>query len=146
MDWFGKLEQLLRLNGTSYLDGSACHLDLVQWATDPTWRQLPEVTRRYLLTQDVPFLLEQLKSHQIGLLLLNGKGVITELSEATGCRLELIEGIQWGKAIAGIYVGKVEGIRLIGWSPNFQSSFGVTNVLRATIAESVASLVRRKVR
>jgi hypothetical protein len=142
MDWFAKLEKLLRVVGASYLDGSACHLDLVQWATDPTWRQLPEATRRYLLTYDVSFLLEQLKSHRIGLLLLNGQRVLTEFTASAGCRVQLVDRIEWGKTTAGIYVGAFGEIRLIGWSPNFQSSFGVTNVLRAAIAETAASLVR----
>ena len=143
MDWFGDLENLLRVIGASYLDGSACHLDLVQWSTDPTWRQLPEATRRHLLTLDVPFLIEQLKSHRIGLLLLNGQRVITELTASTGCRVRLVDQIPWGTTMAGITVGAFDGIQLIGWSPNLQSSFGVTNVLRAAIADRVASLASR---
>ena len=37
--WFDQLEMVLQGCGTSYYDGSACHLDLVQWATNPTWRK-----------------------------------------------------------------------------------------------------------
>ncbi len=39
--WFNRLEPLLNALGASYYDGKACHLDLVQWATDPTWGKLP---------------------------------------------------------------------------------------------------------
>src|SRR5690242_3216268 len=31
--WFNKLEKILKHVGVSYYDGSACHLDFVQWAT-----------------------------------------------------------------------------------------------------------------
>src|SRR4051794_16684783 len=36
-NWFNKLERVLRYVGASYFDDTACHLDLVQWATDPVW-------------------------------------------------------------------------------------------------------------
>jgi hypothetical protein len=78
MSWFGQLEQILHELGASYLDRSACHLDLVQWATDPTWAKLPEPTRSSLLQKDVPFLLHQLREHRIRVLLLNGRRVISE--------------------------------------------------------------------
>ena len=32
--WFDRLEPLLKAIGASYYDGTACHLDLVQWATN----------------------------------------------------------------------------------------------------------------
>ena len=38
--WFDQLESILNACGASYYDGSACHLDLVQWATKPTWGQV----------------------------------------------------------------------------------------------------------
>jgi hypothetical protein len=34
--WFGWLEGLLGARADSYLDGSAYHLDVVDWATKPT--------------------------------------------------------------------------------------------------------------
>lgn len=46
--WFNKLERVLRQVDASYYDGSACHLDLVQWATDPVWGKLPEIKKMKL--------------------------------------------------------------------------------------------------
>jgi hypothetical protein len=43
--WFDRLEPVLRAVGASYHDGSACHLDLSQWATDPTWNGLSREVR-----------------------------------------------------------------------------------------------------
>jgi hypothetical protein len=41
--WFDPLDRLLRTGaGVSYYDGSACHLDLVQWATDPIWGRIAD--------------------------------------------------------------------------------------------------------
>ena len=38
MTWFKHLNDNINNHfGLDYLDGSAAHLDLVQWATDPVW-------------------------------------------------------------------------------------------------------------
>jgi hypothetical protein len=42
--FFGVLESVLNHIGVSYYDGSACHLDLAQWAT-PLWETLTESQR-----------------------------------------------------------------------------------------------------
>jgi hypothetical protein len=141
MAWFGQLEALLKKLEASYLDGSACHLDLVQWATDPTWARLPESTRVRLVSDDAPFLLEQLHGHRIRLLLLNGTRVISQFVASTHCALERRAGISWGRATAVVYAGVFDGIQVLGWSPNLQSSYGVTNALRNEIAERLADVV-----
>ena len=54
--WFNALDQILRpALAASYFDGSACHLDLVQWATDPIWQDLPEQVQARLLSADRSF-------------------------------------------------------------------------------------------
>jgi hypothetical protein len=36
--WLDPLDQMLPAGlGASYCDGAACHLDLIQWATDLVW-------------------------------------------------------------------------------------------------------------
>lgn len=82
---------MLRRLGASYYAGSACHVDLVQWATDPTWAKLDRRTRVKLLDQDVPFLRRQLKATTIRMLLINGSGVIGEFEQAFGCRLDVVD-------------------------------------------------------
>ena len=67
--WFGQLEPILNACGVSYCDGSACHLDLVQWATEPTWSDLCCEVQSCLLDADAPFLREQLSNENIKLLL-----------------------------------------------------------------------------
>jgi hypothetical protein len=82
--WFDQLDVILRATGASYYDGSACHLDLVQWATDPTWNGLSGEVRRRLLEEDSLFFIEQLRRERIGLLLINGIGVIREVQRLFG--------------------------------------------------------------
>ena len=51
--WFDPLDQVLRDGlGVSYYDGSACHLDLVQWATNPVWGRLDDRNAKKLLLEE----------------------------------------------------------------------------------------------
>jgi hypothetical protein len=133
--WFDQLDEILRAIGASYYDGSACHLDLVQWATDPS------VVRRRLLGEDSRFFLEQLRREKIELLLLNGSGVIRGVQRSLGRSLsEKSVPITVRTVTSRFVTGYIEGVKVVGWSTNIQSSFGVTNELRARIAERVSEL------
>jgi hypothetical protein len=68
-DWFDDFSPILEAFNTSYYDRTACHLDLVQWATDPVWskiafrgengtvdRQKSEEIRNKLIKDDAAFL------------------------------------------------------------------------------------------
>jgi hypothetical protein len=53
--WFDPLDNILRTAlGASYYDDTACHLDVVQWATRPTWNRLSKDAREALLTEGYP--------------------------------------------------------------------------------------------
>ena len=81
--WFGWLEKLLVDSETgSYLDGSACHLDLVQWATDPAQADLPADEWAALVAADLPFLRWQLDTSEVDIVLVNGAGVVTGVQQA----------------------------------------------------------------
>lgn len=141
--WFDQLESVLKACGDSYYDGSACHLDLVQWATDPTWGGLRSTAlRNRLLDADAPFLIEQLSSENIHLLLVNGMGVLRQLQRivpATLDEFDLITGL--GHQDTRLFIGEIfDDVRVIAWSTNLQSSFGVTHELRAELANRVAEL------
>jgi len=140
--WFDQLERVLQACGASYYDGSACHLDLVQWATDPTWRHLDSAVRANLLAADGPFLVEQLRSENLQLLLVNGMGVIRQLFSSLRCSLKeqspiTINGVRKARIFCGEVFGRVFAI---GWSTNLQSSFGVTSEFRSLLAERVGLL------
>ncbi len=80
MEWFAPLETLLRaVAGASYFDGSACHLDLVQWATQPLWGQLDRRVRTELLARDRAVVTSQMGSSHLQILYLNGSTVCDEV-------------------------------------------------------------------
>jgi len=142
--WFDQLELILRACGASYYNDSACHLDLVQWATDPTWANLrPSSLRNRLLVADLPFLIEQLSNENIQLLLVNGMAVVRQLQSKANADLRELEPISgFSHCDTRFFEGTLlERIRIIGWSTNLQSSFGVTTELRAQIARRAGNLV-----
>jgi hypothetical protein len=138
--WFDRLEDVLRAVGASYYDGTACHLDLSQWATDPVWNALDSSIRERLMHDGAAFLIEQLRCEPIELLLLNGRGVINGFVGAVGDQLHQVRGVSDYEAAAAFYAGSFERTRVIGWSTNLQSSWGVTKELRRLIAERVGEL------
>jgi hypothetical protein len=132
-EWFDKLGPSLEIFHASYEDGSACHLDLVQWATNPTWKGLTPSIRKRLIEEDAPFLECQLRNNEnIGLLLVNGSGAWRQL-----CQSLQVENLQIADSIEGLsyrpthlYSGYLFGrLRILAWSKNLQSSYGVQKTL-----------------
>jgi hypothetical protein len=142
--WFDKLEPILAACGASYYDGTACHLDLVQWATNPTWRKLSLSVRKTLIAEDAAFLTSQLQNESIRLLLVNGASVWKQLQAATLGQLdiehkEVIHGL--AHMDTSLFSGRLfDKIRVVAWSTNLQSSFGVTSSLRDELARRAAVL------
>ena len=144
--WFNQLELILKHSGLSYYDGTACHLDLVQWATDPPWGRLkPRSVREELISADSSFLTEQLSRENIRLILVNGSGVITELKRRIDTQLKEVDPIRGiGHTDTRIYEGSILGdVRVVAWSTNLQSSFGVSSELRAELALRVSILTAK---
>jgi hypothetical protein len=124
--WFKKLEKILKHLGVSYYDGSACHLDFVQWATDPVWSKLSRDDQAKLIKSDLSFLRRQLLQEKIRILLLNGKGIVRVYLKGFGG--ELHESTVFGASRVRLFTGRdIRGIKVIGWNINLQSSFGVSN-------------------
>lgn len=135
--WFDQLENyVLQPLKASYYKGSACHLDLVQWATDPTWGDLKLVQTRSLIEADLDFLRQQLLHEHIELLLLNGSGVAKRYSRLLECPLtvKLISGREGVKLFLG---RSPQGARVIGWNKNFQSARGVSNEYRSAVGQAI---------
>jgi hypothetical protein len=140
--WFDQLETILGPLGYSYYDGTACHLDLVQSATDPTWAKLGDDQRQRLLSADVPFLLDQLDRSAFRFLLINGSGVRVWAAATLGIEFANVAGVAQNGTTTGFAVGKFNGkIPVLAWSTNLQSSWGVTRARRHAIASRVSDLV-----
>ena len=140
-EWFDKLEPVLQGCKASYYDGSACHLDLVQWATKPTWGDLrPREIRDRLINADAEFLRQQLTNGSVKLLLANGKSVIDQLRRRYDARLMEVDGIR--NYNTRFFVGRIlDNVCVIAWSTYLQSRF-VTAEWRTAIAGRVAQLGR----
>jgi hypothetical protein len=139
--WFNRLEPVLRATGSSYYDGSACHLDLSQWATNPTWNELSPTVRAVLVRGDVSFLSRQLQAENIELLLLNGAAVVDAFRDYLGGELAREpDTIQDRRVTTRLWTGRYNGTRVVGWSTNLPSSYGVTRTLVAELSARIVLL------
>ncbi len=138
--WFDPLDRLLRDGiDVSYYDSTACHLDLVQWATDPVWRGIEdEDVRRLLLEDGLAHLCTQLRRENIRLVLLNGRTVLDQVQAVGLADLIPAGELELGRTTCSLYAGSGEGVRFVGWSTNLQSSRGVSNAFKAELAAWLA--------
>jgi hypothetical protein len=161
--WFKRLDRVIAGVEVSYYDtprgagqlglipyasGSACHLDLIPYATTCKWNELTAQQRSTLLAAAGDALGLLLRDSPVRILILNGRSVVGHFEELAGVSLEREEVKTWtlprksgsdvlGLAYRGV-VGSLSGIQLerevliLGFNHNLQSSFGVTaDVLRA---------------
>jgi hypothetical protein len=134
--WFDVLENILSLLEASYYTGASCHLDLVQWATNPTWGRLRNAVKKTLIEADLSFLRKQLSQGHIRVLLLNGSGVVNAYTRSFGC--ELAEKVIPGKVGWKLFIGcNAQGVRVIGWNKNLQGSQGVSNEDRKVLGLAI---------
>jgi hypothetical protein len=95
------------------------------------------------VAEDAKFLRAQLRTEAISLLLLNGRGVLRAFDRALrGTLRPANPPVTDGGTTTQLYEGSLEAVRVLGWSTNLQSSFGVTRLLRANLAERLATLSR----
>lgn len=135
--WFDPFDELLR-DGleASYYDGSACHLDLVQWSTDPVWGKIRDAkVRRALLEDGVPHLRMQLANENFRLVLLNGREVINQVVDVGLTRLWKVGELSFREVGCRLFVGDGGGKIWMGWSTNLQSSPGVGKEFKARLAD-----------
>lgn len=135
--WFDPLDSLLRTStGCSYYDATACHLDLVQWATDPAWSGITDAAiRQELLDDGLIHLRAQLAHDNVQLVLLNGRQVLDHVLTAGLATLQEVGTIPFNGNMCRLYAGDGSGVRWVGWSTNLQSSFGVSTAFKNHLAE-----------
>jgi hypothetical protein len=144
--WFDYLERhVLSKLDISYYNGTCCHLDLVQWATTEKWGKVLWDDRSILLDRDFPFFLQQLDYNNIELLLINGSGVWGILNKKGNIKDEMEEIINLEDETCKLKkfllnTGKKK-IQCMAWSKNLQSSFGLTNSMRAEIGNWIKNNV-----
>jgi hypothetical protein len=136
--WFDPLDAVIKQGlGASYRDRSACHLDLVQWATWPLWGELTAEVQHELLRADVPFLKRQLRATPFAVVLVNGRSVMSALERNGIVRWRHVETIEGPPAVQ-VSLAAAGTTRLVAWSCNLQSQPGALTHL-----DSLGALVAR---
>ena len=159
--WFSKLDDLLSTANCSYydrlFDRSACHLDIVPYATSEKWGSLSHEQRTTLLNISVDTLGLVLRKSPVKVLILNGRAVVDHFEYITGVDWDVRKQLEWalprssGPDVMGVsfqgYVSEIGGITIgrevhvLGYNHNIQSSYGVStevlNSIRDWIGESI---------
>lgn len=155
--WFTKLDRIISGTATSYYNGSACHLDLIPYATACKWTDLTHHQRSALFHIAGDTLARVLKESPIEILILNGSSVVREFERCANVTLEKIIMQQWslsrkaGSDVCGFaFRGAIRNIsgmqltrkvRVFGFNHNIQSSFGVTR----RVIEAICGWIRQVV-
>jgi hypothetical protein len=157
--WFRKLDQLINATGSSFYGPapSACHLDLIPFATSRKWTELSVRQRNALLSVAADTLALLLRDSRIEVLILNGRSVVEHFQSIAGFRLdqEEIPGAclrrKSNSDVVGYgFRGRVstlsgipleQEVQILGYNHNLQSSFGVSRAAVAAIREWVAQQV-----
>lgn len=149
--WFRRLDRVIVGAGVSFYSAiaSACHLDLVPYATECKWAELTQSEQKLLLSLNADALGLVLRDSAVRILILNGRMVVDAFQEIAQTRLNVIERQDWilpratGPVVRGFaYIGMVRQISgvdlrrdllVLGFNHNIQSSFGVTNAVISSI-------------
>jgi hypothetical protein len=158
--WFKRLDGLLRDLHVSYYSSlfSACHLDLVPFATSDKWTDLTRQQRQALLDGAGDMLGTLVRDSNIRVLILNGSAVVRQFEGASSVELEATPMPDWtlrrqaGPDVKGVaYRGTVRAIAgtrlrreitVLGYNHNIQSSFGVTTRVIAAIRRWLGMSIR----
>lgn len=142
--WFRRLDYVVSGANASFYDisRSACHLDLIPYATMHKWTELTSRQKFSLLDLAADTLALLLRDSPVRILILNGQSVVARFEEIARLSLEQKEMPEWtlprelGRAVNGFAyhgtVAELSGIPLgrdllvLGYNHNLQSSFGVT--------------------
>ena len=161
--WFKKLNYLISDTNASFYDYSetACHLDLIPYATSCKWTDLTNSQRITLLTAVADTLGLLLKNSPVKVLILNGKSVVNHFQSISDICLEQEVKTDWElprknqSGIKGIsykgFVNHISGIDLdreilvLGFNHNIQSSFGVTKQVATAIKNWISESVNKEI-
>ena len=162
--WFRRLDFVIAGTGTSYYDpaGSACHLDLVPFATERKWSELGTRQRTLLMDSSLDVLGNLLRASEVDVLVLNGSSVVTQFEKLADTELESREMPSWSLShrrlgsVRGLgFRGQVEAIGditldrsilVLGFNHNLQSSWGVSRQVSRSIRGWITRSARHGLR
>ena len=143
--WFNRLEYVMAGLNASYYGspGTACHIDLVPFATARRWSEIPSHRQSYLLDVAKDIIGTILRDSPIRTLVLNGSTVVRRFEYLAGCHLSSetipswslkrenghdVPGVAFNGSIDrfdGVYLER--SVKVLGFNHNLQGSFGVSN-------------------
>jgi len=157
--WFRVLDLVISgVNATYYgKSATACHLDLIPYATSQKWTELSKKQRSTLLSMVGNTLGQIVRESPIKLIILNGKSVVEMFQDISGVHLEKQKMPSWSlprrstlnvvgvayhgitNTLSGIPLGR--DLLVLGFNHNLQSSFGVTSKVLREIRHWIANMV-----
>jgi len=127
-DWFVKFNYLIKKFGYSYYNNTCVHLDLVQWATTPFWRDISENIKLIHIKNDLPVLeyLLNNKNNKFKVIFLNGSTVISNMcSYLKGMNVNekraIYKNTRGRETNIKVYTRNYNNIKIIGWSVYLQN-------------------------
>lgn len=140
--WFNRLDRVLqRAYQVSYDEGSACHLDIVQWATTPIWGRIEDAAaRKALLDDGAPHLIEQFKHVNVRLVLVNGRQAMEQVAHLKLASFTRVDTLRVRERDFQLCTGTGSDLRWIGWTVNLQSTPGVDEAFCGDLADRLARL------
>jgi hypothetical protein len=131
MRWFKHLNENVNSHlGVNYRRGTAAHLDLVQWATDPVWGGIKSSeVKSSLLNQDSEFLRYQLNSRDYQVVFMNGREVKNQLVATGIAQVDVTKSITYqtstGKTLPIEFFkgATANGSLALGWSKTFPGHY-----------------------
>jgi len=145
--WFDTLDKVMKPGlGVSYFDGSACHLDLVQWATSKKWSDLSPTEKQHFLRDGKTHLKNQIENSPLSVILVNGQSVWSAIELAGLGIPNEVDRKYFGKKKTSckIYQLQNAGKTFIGWSANLQSQHGANSPeLLTQLSNSISTTLRK---
>ncbi len=142
--WFSKMQEtvLAPLNA-SYVERTAAHLDLIQWATDPLWKEMLEVdptAAQEHLAADLPFLERQIEESSANVFFLSGSPVIDALKNKFQLQDEGKTQAEGKRGQNKLYSGKWKNALVLGSTMNIPDSY-TSNAHRDYLSSWIASKI-----
>jgi len=149
LSWFGHFQPVFSQIGASYIDGSAAHIDLVQWATNPAWSALTARVQRDLLVEDLDFFQWQNSRPNVEVRLMNGSTVLNQakklgifsLREDATLTIKDVNRSYTTRTFIG--EGR-SGELVLAWSQNIQA-MRASNKVKARLAEAIGDWAAKKI-
>ena len=151
--WFNRLEFVLSGLNVSYYGhpGTACHFDLIPYATERKWSELQGRQRAALMDVAQDTLALMLRDAPVSILILNGNSVVKRFQDLAKVNLDSqpipewslkrkdrpdVRGVSYKGTIGTLAgIGLDRNVTVVGFNHNLQSSFGINREVIRSIRD-----------